>query len=305
MTFSVGIIDSGKAYLPEKYAYRDYLQSNGMYVEAGDQNEILSMLRVQRFDVLIRFGGVLPPIQEYSDVAEIHEFHSASTGSFPTIKNLIKRVKSKRPAGRIFLNAFVEREFNFHDGVPHILRDMGASPRLLECRNCKLKKYDIVYAGSLSGRPGLWGVIDKLVKKGYRIGLAGKLDHRRSRWVGDRPEISWVGRLDHRDVPEFLKLGKMGLNFIPDKYPYPYQTSTKVIEYLVAGLPIVSNRYPWIETHSRQHGYRYIDLVNLLNGEYCSEEDDLIVDNAASFTWPEVLRQSNFCDFVLKVGAIS
>lgn len=294
---NVLFVHTGKAFLPELEAYRAAIQAEGYAADVVHEEPDGHVTK--DYDLVFRFGGLLGRLPG-SATPEIHEYHSASTTKLPRLKNIVKSLASPRPAGRIFLNAFVRRQFNFPDRVPYLLRDMGASPDLLACRTAGDKAFDIVYAGSISGRSGLVEVLLTLARKGLTLGIAGAATGAEADVLRQQKGIEFVGRLPGDEVPGFLSRGRMGLNYCPDVYPLKYQTSTKVIEYLVAGLPIVSNEYEWINDHAKRHGYRYVALnslgctVDLRAGKGTV----LGVEQAKAFTWPEMLTEVGFVDFL-------
>lgn len=51
---------------------------------------------------------------------------------------------------------------------------------------------------------------------------------------------------------------------MPNRLPVAMQTSTKVLEYLAVGLPVLSNDYPWARTAAAQHPGRIQLLADTL-----------------------------------------
>jgi glycosyltransferase involved in cell wall biosynthesis len=288
---------TGKSFLPEVPAYVDAFSAAGHEVIVlGAQDDVRNAVR---HDVVIRFGGLLRNISGL-DAVEIHEYHNASTTRFPRSKNLAKSVLSTRPAGRVFVTDWVRRQFHFRHGAPHVVRTQGASEAFLAARDVTSHEFDIVFAGSLSGRPGLHSALAKLGASGATIGVAGVGADMDVNQICSVPGVHYVGRLDSADVPKFISQGRFALNYCPNLYPWNQQVSTKVVEYLVAGRPIISNRYPWIEHHSRDHGYHYISLdsISTFDALDPGETAVLSLSHARQHLWPEVLRSSGLVEFV-------
>lgn len=293
----IAFIHTGKAFLPEIPAYRSYLeQKNQTTIELERYEDIIDH---GDLDLVFRFGGLLKTAR-WQTVPEIHEYHSASTTSAPVLRNIIKSFAGSRPQGRIFLNNFVRSQFFFRDKIPYIYRDMGASDSLLQCNNGTTKDFDIVYAGSISGRPGLLKVLIRLADMGFILGVAGNASHEEIEVMKKSHGIIYLGLLPASQVIDLISRSRYGLNYCPDIYPINKQTSTKVIEYLVAGIPIISNKYCWIESHKNLYGYDYIKLSDLISVDSFSDKNYHVLshEDRSRFTWNRVLLDCNFLEFL-------
>ncbi|MGB4344543.1 MAG: hypothetical protein WBJ03_13125 [Moraxellaceae bacterium] len=291
------LVHSGKAFLPEIYAYQTYLEGKGHQVSLQAAGE--SATQTGRPDLYYRFAGFLRH-RLSPDVPEIHEYASASVGAFPRVKNLLKSVVSTRPVGRVFLNTFVNDQFHFPAKAPFLFRDMGADKAFFDQRGHADKIYDLVYAGSITGRAGVLECITRLAGKGLRIGLAGTVTEQELVIIRSQPCIDYVGRLPVANVPAFIARARFGLNFCPDIYPYNQQTSTKVIEYLAAGIGIVSNRYAWIVSHASQNGYGFLDVSDIDSVDSLVGVSNAILDSerARQFEWARLLERADLDAFI-------
>lgn len=298
MPWKILIVRSAGAFLPEADAYTAILRDAGYYVDtiSGSQLADISV----RPDLVIRFGGFLlrPAIP---GVPEIHDYASASLRPFPRLKNTLKSSLSCAALGYIFLNPFVRDQLHFGYKAPFIYRDMGADNRFykLRDRGPETKSFDVVYAGSMLHRPGLIDCLLRLKGVGATVAVAGDAS-RGDALTLSRAGVEFVGRLPSYEVPNFIASGHFGLNFCPDRYPFRYQTSTKVIEYLTAGIPVLSNRYSWIEAHSRKLGYQYLDVDAVRNMSDLIPVPGMRVEQkvAQALTWGSVLEASGFLDFI-------
>lgn len=63
----------------------------------------------------------------------------------------------------------------------------------------------------------------------------------RLRRAGLAPENFWVGGVNAREVPRYLRRARLGLSFRKSTFSQLAASPTKIAEYLAAGLPVVSN----------------------------------------------------------------
>ena len=289
------ILRPSTSFLPEADAYQRVLKASGIETEVLLPQEFNS--DECDFDLVYRFGGFLRPLDH--DKPEVHEYSSASTGSFPRFKNLAKSFASSAPVGRVFTEDFVRRQFHFIRRRPNIFREIGVSSDFSAVRNTSRKRFDLVYVGSVSGRPGVSGHLINASKLGFRVGVAGDADSSIQQEFS-RAGIEFVGRLPTNEIPQFIASSTHGLNVMPNVYPFAHQTSSKVIEYLSAGLTVVSNVYPWMTRHSKSLGYEFIRLERL--SHYATsglpELEPLPIDQVRELTWERVLERARFVEFV-------
>lgn len=282
----IGITINNISYTPEAYAYEKYLTKLGHCI----QLDLASNLDPNN-DINIYFMGFRPFwVKEKGKALEIHEYQSLSTGTYPRVKNLMKKIINKKPVGRIFLNSIVKSEFGFIDDVPSICRDMGVDDSFFQVPSNN-PKYDIVYCGSVNGRIGLVEILSELSKK-YKIIVIGDVDMSIKNHLISLG-ISFTGRLDRKDIPTIYADARFGLNYTPNIYPFNIQTSTKTLEYLASGLNVISNRYFWAETFFKQLSYTPIWI------EQMDLEKNSSLPNMDGYAWKNVLDKSNFEKFIL------
>ena len=80
--------------------------------------------------------------------------------------------------------------------------------------------------------------------------------------------IQSTGRVPQDQVPAQLLRARAGLNLMPDVLPLSEQTSTKMLEYLALGLPVISNSYAWAQRTALVHAGR----VQLLDVQAAAPE---------------------------------
>lgn len=292
----VAILLTGKAYLPEAWAYQRYLQQSGhqawlaQTVEdaAGADLAICFSLAQQR--QLHRLG-----------VPAVHEYHSLSAGRMRWGKDLIKRFAAPPAAGRIFSQPHIERRMGFPQNCPHLLRPMGFDAAISGCAASPGASHDIVFCGSLE-RTGVVETLERLATTGWKVIAFGMLDNAAHRARLRRAGVEIAGPIARADVPGALASARFGLNVTPDVAPFNRQTSVKTLEYAAAGLGIIANRYAWIAEFAEQHGIavHWLDEVLMQGREAVDRLTPARADPAriAYLEWDCLLDEAGFIPFL-------
>lgn len=286
---NIGIPLSKFAYTPEAYAYEKYLK------KLGHQIQLDYELNPDN-DINIYFMGTRPFWKKKEGRAiEIHEYQSLSTPPYARFKNFSKKLVNKQPSGRIFLNNFVQYDLNFTDDIPYIYRDMGVDEALFQRPN-ENPLYDIVYCGSIAGRNGLIEVLRRLAGN-YKVVVVGQVsDLERS--LLKHENITILGRVERKDLPEIYRNARYGLNFTPNIYPYNIQTSTKTLEYLASGLQVISNRYLWAEQFFNNINYKPFWLDQIDSNIYIENN----IPEMDLFKWDNILNEVDFGNFINRIA---
>ena len=288
---SIGISLKRNYYSPEAYAYRDYLVKNGWNVQL-DYEEFLS----SENDITIMFLGLDPLWKKNRFKKIIHDYPSLSTGKFPKTKNLIKKYINRKPNGRIFLNSFVEREFNFKKCENSINIDVGIDNLFFDKIEIE-KEYDLVYSGSIIGREGLIAELQRLAILGLRILIIGEVDDKLRNYLSVHGDIFFSGRVGRSELPSMYRLAKAGLSISPDIYPFTSQTTIKTLEYLASGIGLVSNHYGWINQFSDEYSYQPLWTGNIkTKGDFDRFEFSEI--DMSEFSWDNIFNKVNFNNFL-------
>lgn len=291
----VGVTINKHSYTPEAYAYKKYLEKNGFSVQ-------LDSVLDSNNDINIYFMGIRSSLNTKKGRAkEIHEYQSLSTPPYAKVKNLLKTIVNKPPAGRIFLNEIVASELSFNDHLPFVYRDMGIDEGFFQTPD-DCYEYDIVYCGSISNRIGLIKEIKRLSNIGFKILLIGDISRKDLIELKTHKNIYCAGRIDRDSIPSMYKKCRFGLNFTPDIYPFNIQTSTKTLEYIASGLNIISNKYHWIQDFSSKYEFSVVwsDSINKradLEDSFQNCRNEWIRD----FSWDVVLEKTNFKNFLLSI----
>ena len=294
----VAFVNSGNSYLPELHAYKNFLSSRGHAVEI--LNTIQDIRSFPSSDIIFRFGGFLSKKNTFK-LPEIHEYHSASTSSVPKLKNVAKSFLACKPVGRVFLNDFVRQQYCFSDNKPYIYRDMGAPDEFIDFPTPKNKLFDMIYVGSIDERQGVLSCLLELSSRGYKVAVAGRVSDETYKRFNAKKNVTYLGLLAREEICSALAEARFGLNICPDRYPLNIQTSTKVIEYLALGLPIISNDYRWMNFHSYKLGYKYLDLKNLDEciQQHTDDPDAYVLQDRRQLAWSQILVRCNFERFIL------
>jgi hypothetical protein len=290
----VAIVLTGRAYLPEAYAYSRYLTERGHRAECVDGPDAIGDA-----DIAIVFSIRDQWAARRSGAKIVHEYHSLSTGRFKAAKHLVKRVLAPRPAGRIFLNDHVAARYGFQGNTPAIVRPMGIDAEFFGCATGATPDKDIVYCGS-TGRRGVLATIADLAKRGFSLLVVGDVPDSADLGPFIGLPVEFTGQLPRKALPAALARARFGLNVTPDAYPYNIQTSTKTIEYAAAGLNIISNRYRWIEQFADERQANILWLDALSSPDALARFASARVD-VTDLLWSRILDDAKFEDFLRSI----
>lgn len=288
----VGVEINGVSYTPESYAYSTYLEARGCCVQLGDRASLSA-----NNDINILYAGFFPFWLKSSSVLEVHEYQSLSVPPFSRVKDLIKCAVNSKPQGRIFLNETVESKLRFPSDAPSIRRDMGVDEEFFSIEKANQPTYDILYCGSVLGRRGLIGTILRLAQFGYKVLVVGSVDESARSYL-ESAGVEFTGRLERKDLFDVYRNCRYGLNFTPDEYPFNIQTSTKTLEYLAAGLGLISNRYQWSEEFCERLSVDVVWIEDLLSGVCNLDGRGEFRLSRDEYSWSSVLDGCGFFDFL-------
>lgn len=291
----VGISLMRGAYTPEAYAYEKYLMSKGVNVQLDYAESLCDDNDLNIFFMGLRVGG------KKNKALEIHEYQSLSTAPFAKIKDYIKSTFNRKPQGRIFLNDIVKANLNFgYDQVPYICRDMGVDKSFYQKPSIN-PDFDIIYSGSINGRPGLVEQMYKLAGDGFKIIVVGESTlGTRNIFSKFGRKVFFTGRVTREELPEIYRNCRAGLNFTPDIYPFNLQTSTKTLEYLASGLIVLTNRYKWSECFFSGQERHCIFLEQLNNMDDIKKQEEHFI-GIENFEWNRILSNADLHGFIKRV----
>ncbi len=292
-------IQPHKAFLPEIDAYENFfstLHVETIVVRPKNAGKVDA-------DVEWHFMGT-DKTGKKNGVIKIHEYTSASVPPFVQLKNFSKRIFNAKPDYRLFLNKYVHNKLGFTDWVPFGFRDMGISDSFLKFdKSITNKKYDFVYAGSVSAERR----IDKLIEcfatgklKGHSLLVLSKdyLDLKNEFMQFEN--IHFEGPVYHDEMPYNISKAKFAINFMVDKEPFNQQTSTKLIEYAALKIPVITTDYKWVRSFQKEKGGSFFYLEK--NLENFSWENvsafDYSFPDLKALTWEKQIRESGVIQFL-------
>lgn len=287
-------------YLPEINAYLNYLRDKMLSVQAYDSSQLSGPPVEADFDIIWKFMGF--DRGGRSEGFVVHEYGSLSVGHFPRAKNIIKRASNVKPSLRVFLNEAVHEEMGFKDGIRYHLRDMGVSPHFFRDSPNPNPEFDFVYSGSLNRGKIIHSMLDhfKTKMKGVKLLVVGAVPDEIQQMFGETSNISFTGKLKYEDVPNAITQAKYGLNIMPDIYPFNIQTSTKVLEYCAAAMPVISTSYEWINGFERRSNGTFFYINNHFDNLTMSnvENFQFSVPSMDGYEWDTVIDKSQLFDFL-------
>jgi glycosyltransferase involved in cell wall biosynthesis len=105
-------------------------------------------------------------------------------------------------------------------------------------------------------------LLQTLGQAGLKLLLVGDVPPALQKHLAALSHIQSTGRVPQDQVPAQLLRARAGLNLMPDVLPLCEQTSTKLLEYLALGLPVISNPYAWAQRTAQAHSGR-VQLLGL------------------------------------------
>jgi len=287
--------------LPEIDAYIKYFNNNSEFL-AVDSTQLGSDYDIDEFDVIWEFkglGGI-----KVQDKILIHEYSSLSTGSAPKLKNLLKSKLNKKPDLRIFLNESVKEGFKFHDSIDYCYRDMGIDESFVNTISEK-KEYDFVYVGSIGRERGIDKFLQSFDTKSLgKLCLVGTVEDELYNQYKRNSDIIFTGKVPYQEVPKIASRAFYGINYIPDKYPYNIQTSTKLLEYLALGLKVITTDYKWVRNFEKKYNCSFFKIGEKnykLKSEYLDKHQFSSNFNPEWFLWDRRIEQSGINEKILDI----
>jgi len=283
----IGILDNSKSFLPEKLAYKNYLEKKNHKVIISKQINDLVLC-----DYIIMFAGFFV-FRPKTKAKIIHDYASLSTPPFAKIKDFMKAKLSFKPYYRIFNSNFIKKRLNFNDDIPYLIRTAGVDKKFFLKKNSRIKKTNsIVYAGSVLTRPGLDRCLQQLCKLKKTIIVAGEVNSKFIEKFKKFKNIKFVGLLNQSNLIKLYRQSTYGLNFIPDIFPWNRQCSLKLLEYCASNLKILTTDYQFIKNFENKNSARFLRTDNL--NENKLSNFNFFTPNVKKYEWQNLLRKIKF-----------
>lgn len=247
----IHFVRGSRSYLPELAAYSSWLAGRGDRAVIHETQESVPADARIVWWICGRVGR--DAVQRLRTAFQVHEYASASVPPAAWIKDRIKHWTHPRPHHRVFQNDWVRRRLGFGESVPFSLRDMGVPRAFLDARSQGGIEFDLAYLGETSRLAAFSRTLRLLDGANLRLLVVGEVDSRVASLLGSLRNADCTGRVPQEQVPAHLLRARAGLNLVPHRLPFTQQTSTKTLEYLAVGLPVVSNEYPWIRRMASEH----------------------------------------------------
>lgn len=259
---SVHFVHTGNAYLPELTAYREALTKRGHTVHVHHDPASVP----EQADVVWWICGRVSRqhTQRLARSQHVHEYASASVGPWAWLKDRIKQFSHPRPKHRIFQSEWVRQRMGLSDAVPYSLRDMGVPAHFLTALTVAPDPVDLVYLGEMSRLMQFVPALKAIDQAGLRLLLVGEIPPDLQSVIDRLKYVRTTGRIAQDEVPAQLLRAHAGLNLVPNVLPLSAQTSTKLLEYLAVGLPVISAPSAWAEQAAAEHPGR-IQVMTELN----------------------------------------
>ncbi|MPL68876.1 hypothetical protein SDC9_14609 [bioreactor metagenome] len=287
------LLHSGKAALPEINAYIKYFQRNKNFYFYNSAE--LEEYKITDFDLIWRFMGT-----DFvtTSVPVIHEYASLSVGRFTLLKDKIKKKFNIQPVMRVFLNEDIKRIYDFKDDIPYCYRDMGIDAIFFEQTSKKV--YDFVYLGNMEQDRGIHLLLDKFIHdfSKYRILLIGKPGYELYEKYRKYNNIIFAGYVRYADVPALASQAEFGINYIPNKYPYYLQTSTKLLEYVAMNLKVITTDYAWVRSFENKRNMKFLRVSEDLHDLNEEHLKSFLFKNTDihDLVWENILSKSKIED---------
>lgn len=139
---------------------------------------------------------------------------------------------------------------------------------------------DFVYIGAVSVNRGSLAMADGASRQGASLLVAGAIGDAESSRALVRPGITTLGPVNASRIPEILRSSRAGLALLKPLPNYLEAQSTKIYEYMAAGIPFIASAFPnW---KSQLDQYKAGIFVDPLDEGEISEAMRWIVENPQS-----------------------
>jgi glycosyltransferase involved in cell wall biosynthesis len=261
---TVHFVHGARSYLPELTAYQAHIEGLGHAAQMHTQPHTVP----DDARAVWWICGRVPTDQarRFKCAVQVHEYASASVAPLAWLKDRIKQWLHPVPDFRVFQSDWVRQRMGFDDNlpdsVPYALRDMGVPDSFLTAQAQQPPEFDLVYLGEMRRLLHFVPLLHTLGQAGLSLLLVGDVPPTLQERLATLGHIQSTGRVPQDQVPAQLLRARSGLNLMPDVLPLSEQTSTKMLEYLALGLPVISNPYAWANRTAQAHAGR-VQLLDL------------------------------------------
>jgi glycosyltransferase involved in cell wall biosynthesis len=247
----IHFVRGGDSYLPELDAYGEHVARFGWTTQVhSDAGTVPADARAVWW-----ICGRVPSTEARGLAHAFHvpEYASASVPPYASLKDAVKRWTHPRPHHRVFQSEWVRKRMGFHSSVPYSLRDMGVPRSFFDAHAESPPEFDLVYVGETSRLAGFLPALAALLEARLSLLVVGSVAPELGALLSRFANVRCIGRVPQAQVPAQLLRARAGLNLMPPRLPFTEQTSTKVLEYLATGLPVISSDYGWARRTAEEH----------------------------------------------------
>lgn len=276
------IVYPGSANYPEIEAYKKYF-SNRYEVKSGTLEDYTNF-KYKSDTILWCLMGLYYKKLECKYL--IHDYRSLSVGNLSKAKDLIKFTFNVKPNLRIFLNNEVKDVYQFSDKTPSIYLDMGLPDSIFSAKFNYKYKSTYCYIGEMSRLRKFERFLDDFIfnRDEYdTMTLVGDVDSNILDKYRSYEYLNFAGKLKQSEVFDVVKSCEFSICYLPNEYPYYYQTPTKLLEYIALGSNVICNNV-------RSN----IALLNRLSVKACVKKGSLFSGCISNTELPENLTMDNF-----------
>lgn len=296
---TIAFVHNHKAFLPALNHYPVFFSKYDVKCQVVTKQELKKMNRQVEWFFM---GTDLS--ERLENVCKIHEYISPSTPPLRLIKDLYKKKLNIRPHMRIFKNEYVKSCFNFNDNTPFYYQDIGIpADWLTDPFDAEEKEYDFIYIGELSKRRKPEDLIEIFLRPNMQnrtLLLLGRDYSYLQKKYSSHGNIIFKGPVDKTEVKKYLQRSRFGINYIPDTEPFNELTSTKLLEYAAAKIPIITTNYKWVRDFEKKYGGRFYylnnDFSNFTWGDI--QQFHYLFPDLTEWTWEKQIRKSGVLDFL-------
>jgi len=240
---TVHFVHGARSYLPELASYQAHIERLGHAVQMHTPAHTVP----DDARAVWWICGRVPSDQarRLKGAVQVHEYASASVAPLAWLKDRVKQWQHPVPDFRVFQSEWVRLRMGFGDNapgaVPYALRDMGVPDAFLTAQALQPPEFDLVYLGEMSRLLHFVPLLHTLRQARLSLLLVGDVPSALQARLATLGHIQSTGRVPQDQVPAQLLRARAGLNLMPDVLPLSEQTSTKMLEYLALGLPVISN----------------------------------------------------------------
>ena len=162
------------------------------------------------------------------------------------------------------------------------------------------KEYDFVYVGSMSKAREFDKFLKVFTQKNNgKLCLIGNVNDSIYKKYKNNKDLIFTGKVPYSEVPRIASKAVYGINFVPDKYPYNVQTSTKLLEYLALGLKVITTDYQWVKKFENEQMCLFYKL-DYYNLNFDIEDINKFAFksnfNAENYTWDRIIEKSGMIE---------